>query len=64
MLMSQLIWIHIFKRVFLTLEFEILCSQCAYQVKYGSPMGENFQDYSWIQDFEADFPQISLKIRN
>ena len=20
-------------------------------------MGEGFQDYSWIQDFEADFPQ-------
>ena len=20
------------------------------------PMGESFQDYSWIQDFEADFP--------
>ena len=19
-------------------------------------MGENIQDYSWIQDFEADFP--------
>ena len=19
-------------------------------------MGESFQDYSWIQDFEADFP--------
>ena len=19
-------------------------------------MGENFQDHSWIQDFEADFP--------
>ena len=26
-------------------------------------MGESFQDYSWIQDFEADFPQkVSLKI--
>ena len=25
-------------------------------------MGESFQDYSWIQDFEADFPQkVSLK---
>ena len=21
-----------------------------------SYMGESFQDYSWIQDFEADFP--------
>ena len=21
-----------------------------------SYMAENFQDYSWIQDFEADFP--------
>ena len=20
-------------------------------------MGESFHDYSWIQDFEADFPQ-------
>ena len=28
-------------------------------------MGETFQDDSWIQDFEADFPQkISLKILN
>ena len=28
-------------------------------------MGESFQDYSWIQDFEADFPQkIILKILN
>ena len=28
-------------------------------------MGESFQDYSWIQDFEADFPQkVSLKILN
>ena len=26
-------------------------------------MGEIFQDYSWIQDFEADFPKkVSLKI--
>ena len=24
--------------------------------KQNSPMGESFQDYSWIQDFEADFP--------
>ena len=25
-------------------------------------MGESFQYYSWIQDFEADFPQkVSLK---
>ena len=32
---------------------------------YGIKMGEIFQDYSWIQDFEADFPQkISLKILN
>ena len=22
-----------------------------------SSMGESFQDYSWIQDFEDDFPQ-------
>ena len=28
-------------------------------------MGENFQDESWIQDFEADFPQkVSLKMQN
>ena len=28
-------------------------------------MGESFQDYSWVQDFEADFPQkVSLKILN
>ena len=28
-------------------------------------MGESFQDYSWIQDFEADFLwKVSLKILN
>ena len=28
-------------------------------------MGESFQDYSWIQDFEADFPQkVSLIMLN
>ena len=28
-------------------------------------MGESFQDYSWIKDFEADFPQkVSLKMLN
>ena len=28
-------------------------------------MGKSFQDYSWIPDFEADFPQkVSLKILN
>ena len=28
-------------------------------------MGESFQDYSWIQDFEADFPEkFSLKMLN
>ena len=28
-------------------------------------MGESFQDYSWIQDFEPDFPQkVSLKMLN
>ena len=33
---------------------------------YKNPfMGESFQDYSWIQDFEADFPQkVSLKMLN
>ena len=30
-----------------------------------NPVGESFQDYSWIQDFEADFPQkVSLKMLN
>ena len=29
------------------------------------PLGENFQDCSWIQDFEAHFSQkVSLKILN
>ena len=28
-------------------------------------MGESFQEYAWIQDFEADFPQkVSLKMLN
>ena len=28
-------------------------------------MGESFQDYPWIQDFEADFPQkVNLKMLN
>ena len=28
-------------------------------------MGESFKKYSWIQDFEADFPQkVSLKMLN
>ena len=28
-------------------------------------MGESSQDYSWIQDFEADFPQkVSPKMLN
>ena len=28
-------------------------------------MGESFQDYSWIQDFEADFPKkVSLIMLN
>ena len=28
-------------------------------------ISESFQDYSWIQDFEADFPpKVSLKILN
>ena len=28
-------------------------------------IGESFQDYSWIQDFEADFPEkVSLKMLN
>ena len=31
----------------------------------GIRMGESFEDYSWIQDFEADFPQkVSLKMLN
>ena len=24
-------------------------------------MGERFQDYSWIQDFEADFPKYWIR---
>ena len=32
---------------------------------FSNHMGESLQDYSWIQDFEADFPQkVSLKILN
>ena len=27
-------------------------------------MGESFQNYSKIQDFKADFPQVSLKMLN
>ena len=27
-------------------------------------MGESFQDYSWIQDFEADFQKVGLKMLN
>ena len=31
----------------------------------GVHMGEKFQDYSWIQDFEDDFPQkVILKMLN
>ena len=34
-------------------------------VVLGINMDERFQDYSWIQDFEADFPKkVSLKILN
>ena len=25
-------------------------------IYYAGSMGVSFQDYSWIQDFEADFP--------
>ena len=33
--------------------------------EHGINMGESFQDYSWIQDFEADFPQkVRLKMLN
>ena len=28
----------------------------AYTATATNYMGERFQDYSWIQDFEADFP--------
>ena len=32
---------------------------------YAIHMGESFQDYSWIQDFEADFPQkVGLNMLN
>ena len=27
-------------------------------------MGKNFQDYSWVQDFEADFPHDSHEKSN
>ena len=44
--------------IFLLILFKIV------PLYYGS-MGESFQDYSWIKDFEADFPQkVSLKMLN
>ena len=50
--MCRLIWI-----------FPVLtCQLVPYAVYH---MGESFQDSSWIQDFEADFPQkVSLKMLN
>ena len=31
----------------------------------GPNMGESFQDYSWIKNFEANFPKkVSLKMLN
>ena len=40
----------------------LLVEDVAY-AKYN--MSESFQDYSWIQDFDADFPKkVSLKILN
>ena len=46
-----------------------LCLYFVSAIRKGSDrqvhMGESFQDYSWTQDFEADFPQeVSLKILN
>ena len=39
-------------------------SKFIYKAGYDT-MGESFQDYSRIQDFEADFPQkVSLKMLN
>ena len=35
------------------------------RLKWIIHMGESFQDYSWMQDFEADFPKsVSLKMLN
>ena len=43
----------------------IIYFECLLQFTCEYSMGEGFQDYSWIQDFEADFPQkVSLKILN
>ena len=49
---------------------EILMKHQNSFVLYGSDcstsyMGESFQDYSWIQDFEDDFPQkVILEMLN
>ena len=35
------------------------------RLKVNTHMGESFQYYSWIQDFEANFPQkVSLEMLN
>ena len=47
---------------YISLIHHFFCSDLVYVYKN---MGENFQDYFWIQDFEADFSQkVSLKILN
>ena len=38
--------------IVLITEIKVIQTQC----KNASNMGESFQDYSQIQDFEADFP--------
>ena len=35
-------------------------SQLIYIEIIAYDMGESFQDYSWIQDFEADFPAVII----
>ena len=43
----------------------LLCDVFLVPLKHVVYMGESFQDYSWIQDFEDDFPQkVILKMLN
>ena len=46
-----------------TLFFNLYTKSHLVQYRSTEYMGERFQDYSWIQDFEADSPQkVSLKM--
>ena len=56
-----IIWFH---AIFLAARAStILSFYLGYILEFSVPMGESFQDQSWIQDFEADFPQkVSLKM--